>query len=207
MPDHYFAPQPSSEPRRRTIRVALAGRERLVTTAAGTFSPDRLDAGTAVLLDALPPLPSTGVLLDIGCGWGPIGLAAALGSPAATVYAIDVNARAIELAERNAAALGAENMIVCQPEQVPGEVRFSAILSNPPIHVGKAVLHGLLLQWLPRLLPGGTAWLVVQKHLGSDSLASWMDAALGQDYSVTRHSSKRAFRVLRVDRYERTAQG
>lgn len=200
MPEHYFATQPSSEPRERLIRVVLAGEEHAVRTASGTFSPDRLDQGTAVLLHAVPDPPVEGTLLDVGCGWGPIALSMGLLSPNATVYAVDVNERSLDLARRNAATVGATNVIVCSPEAVPADVRFDCIWSNPPIHVGKEVLHEILLMWIPRLNAGGSAFLVVQKHLGSDSLAHWLAETLGGDFAVKRVASKNAFRVLRVTR-------
>lgn len=200
MPDHYFASQPSSEPREREITVVLAGRSVTVTTAAGTFSPDRLDPGTAVLLNVAPPPPAQGALLDIGCGWGPIALSMALESPEATVYGVDVNERSLELTARNAHAVGATNLRASTPDDVPDDVRFCAIWSNPPIHVGKVALHEILLRWIPRLASGGEAWLVVQKHLGSDSLARWLAETLGDEFTVERAASKNAFRVIVVTR-------
>lgn len=200
MSDHYFVSQPSSEPRERQIRVVLAGKERTVTTAAGTFSPDRLDPGTTVLLNATPPPPSSGALLDIGCGWGPISLSLALRSPDSTVYATDVNERALDLTRRNARALGAANVIAALPGDIPADLQFASIFSNPPIHVGKQALHDLLLTWIPRLAPAGEAWLVVQKHLGSDSLARWLAEVLGEEFTVERTASKKAFRVIHIVR-------
>ena len=108
--DHYFTAAPASPENLRKIRVSLAGRELEVTTAGGVFSPDRLDAGTAVLLANMPPVPPGGHLLDLGSGWGPISLSMALASPHATIWAVDVNERALDLVRRNAAALGLTNV-------------------------------------------------------------------------------------------------
>ena len=197
--DHYFTANPASAPERRALRVTLGERELELVTASGIFSPDRVDEGTAVLLANTPAPRATGNLLDIGCGWGPISLSLALASPDATVWAVDVNERAIDLLARNAALLGLTNVRALRPEEVPEAVRFAEIWSNPPIRVGKAVLHGLLQQWLPRLEAGGDAWLVVQKNLGADSLQRWIteqfpDAvtervAVGRGYRVLRHTS------------------
>ena len=202
--DHYFTARPASDAERRTLVVRLAGRTLTVRTAPGVFCPDRVDAGTGVLLGSAPPPPATGNLLDLGCGWGPIALTLGLRSPGATVWGVDVNERALELARENAAALRLERFRACRPEQVPADVRFDAIWSNPPIRVGKAVLHDLLLTWLPRLAPGGTAYLVVQKNLGSDSLQRWLTAELDGlepgGYQVGRHTSVRGFRLLSVAR-------
>ncbi|MFI2104725.1 class I SAM-dependent methyltransferase [Isoptericola sp. NPDC019693] len=195
-PDHYFTAQPASAAERRRAVVELAGREVEVDVASGVFSPGGVDKGTRVLLGEVPAPPATGDLLDLGCGWGPIALSMAIASPGATVWAVDVNERALDLLRTTAARLGLENVRAVRAEDVPDDVRFAAIWSNPPIRVGKAVLHDLLGTWLPRLAPGARAWLVVQKNLGSDSLARWIEAELGRD--VERASSSKGFRVLRV---------
>lgn len=196
-PDHYFTAQPASAAERRRAVVHLAGQDVEVDVAAGVFSPGGVDKGTQVLLREVPQPPAAGDLLDLGCGWGPVALTMALGSPGATVWAVDVNERALDLLRTTASRLGLDNVRAARPEDVPDDVRFAAIWSNPPIRVGKAVLHDLLRTWLPRLAPDAAAWLVVQKNLGSDSLARWIEAELGR--GVERAASSKGFRVLRVD--------
>jgi 16S rRNA G1207 methylase RsmC len=196
-PDHYFTARPASESQVRTVPVRLAGRDVEVEVASGVFSPGGVDKGTQVLLREVPPPPPSGDLLDLGCGWGPVALTLALESPHATVWAVDVNERALDLVRRNAHRLGLEGIRAVTPDQVPDDVRFAAIWSNPPIRVGKQALHDLLRLWLPRLGDDARAWLVVQKNLGSDSLARWIDAELG--LRVRRAASSKGFRVLRVD--------
>lgn len=201
--DHYFTAQPASAGEQRTLTVRLAGRQLSVRTAPGIFSPDGLDKGTAVLLREVPDPPTTGDLLDLGCGWGPVALTLALLSPGARVWAVDVNERSLALAQANARSLGAEGVHAVRPEDVPDDVRFAAIWSNPPIRVGKAVLHEMLLTWLPRLEAGGTAYLVVQKNLGSDSLQRWLAEHLpAGEFTVSRYASDKGFRVLAVTRAE-----
>jgi len=199
--DHYFSASPSSPEHLRRIRIALAGRELEVTTAAGVFSPERLDAGTGVLLANTPAPPAGGHFLDLGCGWGPIALTLALDSPRATIWAVDVNERALDLVRRNAADLGLDNVNAVRPEDVPDDVVFRTIRSNPPIRVGKNELHGMLEHWLPRLDERSDAWLVVQRNLGSDSLQRWLAATLPRGYSVHRAATGRGYRVLRVRRH------
>ncbi|WP_307864838.1 class I SAM-dependent methyltransferase [Myceligenerans salitolerans] len=194
-PDHYFSARPASAGDLRTITVPIAGREVEVEVAAGVFSPGGVDKGTRVLLDEVPP-PPDGDLLDLGCGWGPLALTMASESPAARVWAVDVNERALDLVRRNAARLGLGNVRAVTPGEVPDDVRFSAVWSNPPIRIGKVALHELLGRWLPRLAPGADAWLVVQKNLGADSLARWLGDAL--DLAVDREASSKGFRILRV---------
>ncbi len=199
--DHYFSASPASAENLRRIRVALAGRDVEVTTAAGVFSPDHIDSGTGVLLANTPPPPPGGDFLDLGCGWGPIALSLALQSPHATVWAVDVNERALDLVRRNAQSLGLENVNAALPDDVPDDVAFRTIRSNPPIRVGKNQLHGLLERWIPRLAERSDAWLVVQRNLGSDSLQRWLAATFDHGYSVHRAATGRGFRVIRVRRH------
>ena len=195
-PDHYFTADPASEADRRPLSLRLAGRPVTVEVARGVFSPGGLDKGTAVLLDEVAPPPATGTFLDLGCGWGPVALTLGLLAPEATVYALDVNERALDLCGRNAATLGLDGVRPVTADRVPEGLRFDRIWSNPPIRVGKAVLHELLATWLPRLAPDGVASLVVQKNLGSDSLQRWVTDELGMP--CTRTASSKGFRVLEV---------
>lgn len=203
--DHYFSARPGGPDTRRPLQVVLAGATRHLVTSSGIFNPDGVDKGTAVLLAEAPPPAPTGNLLDIGCGWGPVALTLALCAPAATVYAVDVNERCVALTTENASSLSLTNIRVGLPDSVDPELRFSTIWSNPPIRVGKDELHALLLTWLPRLASGGSAHLVVQKNLGSDSLQRWLAAELavqfpGLGLKVSRESSSKTFRVLKVVR-------
>jgi 16S rRNA (guanine1207-N2)-methyltransferase len=202
--EHYFSAEPASAAQRRQLRVFLAGQKIIVETAPGVFCPDRVDIGTAVLLAEAPAPPPTGNLLDLGSGWGPIALSLGLLSPDASIWAVDVNQRALGLARDNAKALGVNDFHAVTPDEVPAEIRFDTIWSNPPIRVGKPALHDLLRKWLVRLAPGGTAYLVVQKNLGSDSLQRWLAIELEDmepgAFAVDRHTTARTFRVLSVHR-------
>jgi 16S rRNA G1207 methylase RsmC len=196
--EHYFSAEPTAPARRGRVEFSVGGRAYALTAASGVFSAGRLDPGTAVLLRKaeLPSGGNQGVLLDLGCGYGPIACVLAGAAPSATVYAVDVNARARELTAENAAALGLA-VRVYEPDEMPGDVTFDEIWSNPPTHVGKAELHALLERWLPRLAPDGVAWLVINKHLGGDSLHTWL---VGLGWQVERIASQKGFRVLRVTR-------
>ncbi|MEX1079470.1 MAG: methyltransferase [Homoserinimonas sp.] len=198
--EHYFSSTPESELKLRHISVMLAGQPFELTTAGGTFSPDRIDSGTQVLLANTPPPPPGGNLLDLGCGWGPISLDLAIKSPHATVWAVDVNERALDLVRRNTEKIGLTNVNAVRPEDVPSDIEFMSIRSNPPIRVGKAELHNMLSFWLPRLEHGADAWLVVQRNLGSDSLQRWLDGTLPEGFSVSRAATNKGYRVLRVRR-------
>jgi 16S rRNA G1207 methylase RsmC len=196
--DHYFTAEPGTAARPGRVEFDVDGRHYALATASGVFSAGRLDLGTAVLLRKaeLPGPEQTGALLDLGCGYGPIASVLATRAPQATVYAVDVNRRALELVHRNAQALGVADRVVCAtPDEVPEDVRFAQLWSNPPIRIGKQELHDLLIRWLSRLQPGGTGWLVIARHLGADSAAGWL---ADQGWGTERVASQKGFRVLRV---------
>jgi 16S rRNA (guanine1207-N2)-methyltransferase len=196
--DHYFSAEPSAPARAGTIAFTAAGRAYTLAVSSGVFSAGRLDPGTAVLLrkGELPGATTTGNVLDLGCGYGPIACVLATEAPGAAVYAVDVNSRARELTAANASSLKLA-VKVSSPDEVPADVSFAQIWSNPPTHAGKAELHTMLERWLPRLSPDGVAWLVINKHLGGDSLHTWL---VGLGWAVDRIASQRGFRVLRVTR-------
>ena len=196
--DHYFSQEPSSPLKPKTIQIPVAGEIVDVTTASGTFSPQQLDFGTEVLIEQMDLAPVSGNLLDLGCGWGPIALNLGKLRPNTKVWAVDVNTRSVELTQANAMNLGISNIKAVLPDQVPADLRFSGIWSNPPIRIGKKELHELLLMWLPRLEAGCEAYLVVQKNLGSDSLQKWLTEELASDFEVSRYTSIKTYRVLKI---------
>jgi 16S rRNA G1207 methylase RsmC len=198
--NHYFASSPEGPLVPREIAVTLNGNKYSVLTAGGVFSPEHIDQGTQVLLTHLEKANPSGNFLDIGCGWGPIALALALHSPKAKIYAIDVNERSLELTKLNVERLGLTNIVVCKPEEVPSDIEFDEIWSNPPIRVGKIALHEILTLWINRLTAGGTARLVVQKNLGSDSLHKWLIQEFNPNFESSRIDTSKTFRVLKVTR-------
>lgn len=163
----------------------------------GVFGSKGVDLGTQVLLNEAPAPPAAGEVLDLGSGYGPIAIVLARRSPAAHIWAIDVNERALELTRSNAETAQTRNLTAGLPDEVPAGLQFDALYSNPPVRVGKQPLHELLLRWLPRLKPDAPAYLVVQRNLGADSLASWLAE---QGYAVTRLKSKKGYRILEVKR-------
>ncbi|MGZ8737508.1 MAG: class I SAM-dependent methyltransferase [Nocardioides sp.] len=197
MDDHYFTADPAVAFKRAPVRATVWGHDLALTSGSGVFAQGRLDIGTAVLFRETEP-PTGGTLLDLGCGYGVIGCALATTAPTARVWGVDVNERAVLLANENAAALGfADRFTAATPEGIPADVEFDEIWSNPPIRIGKEALHELLLAWLPRLRPGGRAVMVVGKNLGADSLQKWLG---GQGYPTSRLASAKGFRVLEAVR-------
>lgn len=194
--DHYFAPEPSVPSARRTVRLELPDLTADLVADRGVFSADHVDPGTKLLLLEAPAPPDAPVdVLDLGCGYGPIAVTLARRAPAATVWAVDVNRRALDLCAENAVAAGAANVRAVAPDDVPDDVRFAGIWSNPPVRVGKPALHALLARWLGRLAPEGRAWLVVRRDLGADSLARHL---AGSGHPTERLVSRAGYRVLEV---------
>ncbi len=195
MSEQYFAADPAAPHRPGLVHVLLPDVHLELATDAGVFSPRRLDPGTRLLLDTAPPPPAGGQLLDLGCGYGPLALVMAARSPAARVWAVDVNHRALALTAGNAQRAGLAN-VTCAP---PGDPAIPAgldlIWSNPPIRIGKTALHELLSGWLGRLAPQAAAYLVVQRNLGSDSLQDWLAQA---GWTAERLAARAGYRILRV---------
>jgi 16S rRNA (guanine1207-N2)-methyltransferase len=193
--EHYFAERPKTASRPGTVDLVLPDLHLRLQTDRGMFSPDRIDPGTRILLETVPAPPPTGDLLDLGCGYGAIALTLAKRASQARVFGVDVNERALEVARRNATAAGLDIVKFTLADDLAAELRFAAIWSNPPIRIGKPALHALLTTWLDRLAPGGTAHLVVQKHLGSDSLHRWLNE---RGWPTERIASRSSYRVLAV---------
>lgn len=203
----YFSATPSSRSRPRTVTLSLDDLTLELETDRGVFSPERIDPGTRYLLQTMPvpAMDEAPDLLDLGTGYGPIAITLARRIPTATVWATEVNERAGELCTANATRCGVNARVkVCHGvmddlslREVPEAIRFDAIYSNPPIRIGKNRLHELLLSALGRLKPDGSAYLVVNKHLGSDSLQRWL---VTQGWPTQRRGSRAGYRVLEVSR-------
>lgn len=207
----YFAAEPTSPSRPRTVRLDLPDLSVELRTDSGVFSADRIDPGTKILLVETAPGGDTtpdqedgtrhgqlppGDLVDLGAGYGPIALTLALRYAQRTIWAVEPNERARDLCTANALTAGVgERIRVVPPKEVPPDLVVAALYSNPPIRIGKQALHTMLSGWLDKLASGGEAWMVVQRHLGADSLARWLTET-GHD--VDRVTSRRGYRVLRV---------
>ena len=197
MPEHYFSADPAVPFERESFTADLWGHELTIDTGSGVFSRGHLDHATAVLFRELEP-PVQGQFLDLGCGYGVIGLAIASAVPLASVIGVDVNERALLLANDNARAAGvASRFVACLPDQVPSDQVFDEIWSNPPIRIGKEALRELLLTWLPRLAPTGRMVMVIGKNLGGDSMQRWLTE---QGWPTERLASHKGFRVLETRR-------
>ena len=192
---HYFDVDPAVASQPHRVPLVLPDLALELVTDRGVFAREAVDPGTKLLLLEAPGPPAEGHLLDLGCGYGPIAVTLARRSPDAVVWAVDVNRRALTLTAANAVAAGVTNVRAVAPDELAGDITFAGIWSNPPVRIGKAALQSLLAGWLSRLAPGGRAWLVVHKHLGADSLATWLD---GEGFSTVRLRSRMGYRLLEV---------
>ena len=167
MPDHYYTETPTSAHAEYTFTTTILGETLRFTTDAGVFSRDGLDKGTEILLKALPPL--TGRILDLGCGWGPVGTFLGKKYPALDITLTDINARAADLARRNLAANGVTATVVQGDGFANVQGPFDAIITNPPIRAGKAAIYTLFDQAKDYLTPTGTLYIVIRKQQGAPS--------------------------------------
>ena len=172
MPDHYYTENPNSAHDERRVTLTALGKALTFTTDAGVFSRDGLDRGTEVLLNALPAL--SGRVLDLGCGWGAVGVALGARYPELEIVMTDVNSRAAGLARRNLAENGVGGQVLCGDGFAPVEGLFDAIVTNPPIRAGKAVIYGLFAQARDYLKPGGALYIVIRKQQGAPSALKYL---------------------------------
>lgn len=167
MSQHYYSQQPEARHDRRSIDTELRGKRLRFTSDAGVFSKGDIDHGSRVLIEAME-IPEDAKVLDVGCGYGPIGISAAYLASKGHVTMIDINSRAVELARENAQHNGIRNVTVMESDVlsvVEGQT-FDVILTNPPIRAGKAVVHAIFEQAYEHLNEGGCLWVVIQKKQG-----------------------------------------
>lgn len=183
------------------LHVTARGFDLEMWVSDKVFSASRIDLGTRQLLAEAPALPASGTFLDLGCGWGPLAAAMGLEAPAASVWAVDVNGRALDLTRKNAEHNEVDNVCVMEADAALArarseELRFDIIWSNPPVRIGKEAMHRMLTSWLDLLNPsGGLAYLVVQRNLGADSLISWLN---DQGFRAAKIASKKGYRIIEV---------
>ncbi|MDY0407295.1 class I SAM-dependent methyltransferase [Virgibacillus sp. 179-BFC.A HS] len=171
MSDHYYSQQPHSKSSPRTWKYKLRENVFTFTSDMGVFSKDTVDFGSRLLIEKFLEPPLAGDLLDLGCGYGPIGIALATSFPDRTVVLTDVNERALELATINLRTNNVQNAEVVQSnrfDQLAGR-KFAAILTNPPIRSGKQNIHAMIEEGKAALLPQGEFWAVIQKKQGAPS--------------------------------------
>ncbi len=191
--DHYYTAEPASAHDRRVVRCAALGVTAEFVTDAGVFSRDGLDTGTAALLEALPE--PAGRVLDLGCGWGAVGVLLGKRWPGAQIVMTDVNCRAASLARENLRRNGVSAEVLTGDgfENVPGS--FDLIVTNPPIRAGKAAVYRLFADARARLNPGGALYAVIRKQQGAPSALKYLRTLFSSAEVVRRQSG---FHVIRA---------
>ncbi|SFB33923.1 16S rRNA (guanine1207-N2)-methyltransferase [Lentibacillus halodurans] len=171
MSDHYFSQNPQSKSSPKKWNYELRGRNFTFESDYGVFSKHEVDYGTRLLIEHFEEPPAAGNILDLGCGYGPIGIAVAYSYQHRNVILADINERAITLAQKNAHHNGVTNVeftLSDQFNQLKGNT-FAAILTNPPIRAGKRVVHQMFEASQNALLENGRLWVVIQKKQGAPS--------------------------------------
>jgi len=207
MNDHYFSRRPQSSVDRRQFEAVLRGFRFRFLSDAGVFSRGGVDYGSRALIERMEVPPDARVL-DIGCGYGPIGLTAARLAPRGHVTLTDVNERAAELARENAALNGIANVTVKTGdlyEPVAGET-FDVILANPPIRAGKAVVHRLFAEAKAHLAPGGALWIVIRNKQGAPSARAKLVELYGEE-AVEEIGKDKGYRIYRARNVQGPADG
>lgn len=198
MSQHYYSQQPEVRHARRTIDTVLRGKKFRFTSDAGVFSKGDIDYGSRVLIEAMV-IPSHASVLDVGCGYGPIGLSAAYLAPEGHVTMVDINSRAVELARENAQQNGIRNVTVMESDVLGAlnDQKFDVILTNPPIRAGKAVVHQIFEEAYDHLNEGGFLWIVIQKKQGAPSAVAKLESL----FSVVEEVGKdRGYRIIKAQR-------
>ncbi|MEW9502707.1 class I SAM-dependent methyltransferase [Jeotgalibacillus marinus] len=199
MSDHYYSKTPGANSNPQWWNFLLRGYEMRFKTDHGVFSKREVDFGSRILIEAFTEPEIEGPLLDVGCGYGPIGLSLAKSFANRQVHLVDVNNRALDLARENALQNDVSSVKVyesdCLDQVTP--TNFAAILTNPPIRAGKRVVHRILEQSVDRLAPGGELWVVIQKKQGAPSAKAKLEE-LVQDVKVV--DKNKGYFILKAKR-------
>ncbi|SMF46825.1 16S rRNA (guanine1207-N2)-methyltransferase [Paenibacillus barengoltzii] len=198
MADHYYASQPTAAHDRKTWDTVLRGQSYRFVSDAGVFAKGGVDFGSRTLIEAMD-IPHDAEVLDVGCGYGPIGLVAARLAAKGHVTMIDVNSRAVELAKENAAANGVNNITVLESDLFSAldDRKFDVVLTNPPIRAGKATVHAIFEGAYERLRSGGSLWVVIQKKQGAPSAKEKLESLFSRVEEVTKDKGYRIYRAVK----------
>jgi 16S rRNA (guanine1207-N2)-methyltransferase len=197
--EHYYTSNPGSEHDRREWTATLRGKTFQFVTDAGVFSRHGVDFGSALLIRHMEVAEDAAVL-DVGCGYGPIGLTAAYLASRGHVTMLDVNERAVELARENAKRNGLANVTVLQSDRLAAlsaEERFDCILTNPPIRAGKATVYAIFEESERHLKPGGSLWVVIQKKQGAPSAYAKLESLFGSVEETAKDKGYRIFKAVK----------
>ncbi|WP_274365233.1 class I SAM-dependent methyltransferase [Paenibacillus thermotolerans] len=196
--NHYYSKNPTVASDRDKVQINLRGFPLTFITDAGVFSKHGIDFGSRLLIETMH-IPEAAKVLDVGCGYGPIGICAAMLANRGSVTMIDINERAVRLAKENAERNGIRNAKVLQSDkyEAVGEEKFDVILTNPPIRAGKSVVHDIFEGAVQRLNPGGSLWVVIQKKQGAPSAFDKLESLFDSVEEMTKDKGYRIFRAVK----------
>ena len=193
MTQHYYSENPNIAHDEKQVIYEVMGNEFRCITDAGVFSRDGLDMGTRIMLEAMPEM--RGRVLDLGCGWGPVGLAVGKKYPDTEIVMTDINLRAVETAEKNLKANGVKNAKAIQGDGYENvECKFDFILLNPPIRTGKNVIYGMFSDARNYLSESGALYIVIRKQQGAESAEKYLNTIFDD---VERISREKGYWVIR----------
>ncbi|PPA68594.1 class I SAM-dependent methyltransferase [Jeotgalibacillus proteolyticus] len=200
MSDHYYSKTPGAESNPQWWNFTLRGHSMRFKTDHGVFSKNEVDFGSRVLIDSFREPEIEGPILDVGCGYGPIGLTLAKSFETRDVHLVDVNNRALELARENAMQNEVPSVKVYESDCLDQVTftGFAAIVTNPPIRAGKKVVHQIFEQSFNHLAPGGELWVVIQKKQGAPSARVKMEELFGNTEVVSKSKGYFIFRAKKV---------
>ncbi|MCF6139483.1 class I SAM-dependent methyltransferase [Pseudalkalibacillus berkeleyi] len=196
MGSHYYSNKPSVESNRKDWAFELKGKTFRFYSDSGVFSKNEVDFGSRLLIESFEATDVDVNILDMGCGYGPIGLALAASYPKAEITMVDVNERAIQLSKDNARRNQIANVDIFQSNLFENVTKsnYHAILTNPPIRAGKDVVHAIFEQAHTHLLPGGELWIVIQKKQGAPSAIEKLESIFDEVDVVER---KKGYFIIR----------
>jgi 16S rRNA (guanine1207-N2)-methyltransferase len=198
MTEHYYSAKPTTAHEHNQIEVKLRGKDLTFVTDAGVFSKKEIDFGSKLLIETMI-VDRNDSVLDVGCGYGPIGISAAFLADQGRVTMIDINERAVLLSRDNAKLNGLSNVTVQQSDLLAQvlEHKFNCILTNPPIRAGKTIVHDIFVQAYDALVPGGHLWVVIQKKQGAPSAFAKLASLFGNVVEVTKDKGYRIFKATK----------
>lgn len=197
MSEHYYTHTPTSRHDVKRLEISLDGQTLEFDTDAGVFSRGELDAGTELMIKSLPEL--TGTALDLGCGWGALGLFVKRRNPSLQITLADINERAVELSKKNAALNGLECSVICSDGFKNISGIFDAILTNPPIRAGKRVIYDMFLNARAHLSENGALYIVIQTKQGADSALKYLRENYAHADIIARGGGFKVIRALMTD--------
>ena len=199
---HYFQNDPLLASKKRDITLSINGLTLHFKSDNGVFSKSKVDEGSLALLKAIIPLHLTGKILDLGCGYGPIGLTIAVTSPSARVDLADINERALALCEENAQLLGLGQRVTCLQSDIYTNVEgpYDSIVVNPPIRAGKRVTYKMYEGALQRLIDGGSLYVVIRKDQGAPTASRFIEGLFGNISLISRDKGYYIYQAKKVNK-------